>query len=197
MINQTSKSMSGRVKWVSRLAKWWLVVCALFTLWLTGTQCVQFFRIGFPEEGPPIMVGVLAMASMLVTVIWYGFLGRLFHLYERGVFFIGENARCIKALGLIFLVWWVIGIPLTNYKNTTQTEMARAYHNQSVPPEQQIPEGTTMVQVKTRHVEQSLFGMDVGWGLNLHILGAGIVILLIAWIMEEGCRLREDQELTV
>ena len=185
---------SNRMKWISRIAKWWIIICACFSLWLIGNQCLQAIRFGIPDDPPPYLWG-LSMAAMLVTVVWYGFLARLFHLYERGTVFELQNTRCIGTLGLIFIAWWVIGVPLTKYQQDTQTKMAQAYYHQTVAPGERIP--AEAVEVKTRYFNQSLFGVDVGWGLNLHILGAGIIILLIARTMEEGCKLREDQELTV
>ena len=185
---------SHRIKWISRIAKWWIIICACFSLWLIGNQCLQAIRFGIPDD-PPLYLWGLSMASMLVTVVWYGFLARLFHLHEHGIVFEIQNTRCIRTLGLIFLAWWVIGLPLTKYQQDIQTKLAQAYYHQIAAPGEGIP--TEAVEVKTRHVNQSLFGMDVGGGLNLHILGAGIIILLIAWTMEEGCKLREEQELTV
>jgi hypothetical protein len=41
------------------------------------------------------------------------------------------------------------------------------------------------------------FSFDFGTGINFGLLFAGIVIVLIAWIMDEGRKIQEEQELTV
>ena len=125
--------VSNRMKWISRIAKWWIIICACFSLWIIGNQCLAVFRFGIPESLPRYVFG-LTVASMLMTVIWYGFLARLFHLYERGIVFEIRNTRCIRTLGLIFIVWWVTGVPLTKFQQDTQVEMALAYEHQTVAP---------------------------------------------------------------
>jgi hypothetical protein len=41
------------------------------------------------------------------------------------------------------------------------------------------------------------FSFDFGTGVDFGLLLAGIVIVLVAWIMDEGRKIQEEQELTV
>jgi hypothetical protein len=41
------------------------------------------------------------------------------------------------------------------------------------------------------------FSFDFGTGIDFGLFLAGVVIVLIAWIMDEGRKIQEEQELTV
>jgi hypothetical protein len=54
---------------------------------------------------------------------------------------------------------------------------------------------TVTMTVHSFHM--GLFSFDFGTGIDFGVLLAGAIIVLIAWIMDEGRKIQEEQELTV
>ncbi len=123
----------------------------------------------------------------VILAIWYWKLARLFRLYERGFIFASENVRCIKILGLLWIAQW-----------TLKTIHQFVFNYYSLPSlRSSLP---TKVASK---LKEEMFSGNVNlfpfpfWNINFGPLLAGIVIILIAWIMDEGRKIQEEQELTV
>ena len=112
--------------------------------------------------------------------LWYWKLSRLFRFYEQGMIFSVEPISCIKMLGALFCVGGVLNTAL-----------------QMLPPPapQTLPTGVTMGPIHVYHL--NFFQCDFGTGIDFGLLLAGATIVLIAWIMDEGRKIQEEQELTI
>ena len=107
-----------------------------------------------------------------VSVAMYGtaVLIRLFGFYEKGQIFRLDNVRCFRSLSRVLLVWCAVKIvtgPLMS--------LAITLHH---PPGQRI--------------------LWVGLGSpDITALLVGFILGVIAWVMEEGRKLQEEQDYTV
>jgi hypothetical protein len=97
-------------------------------------------------------------------------LQRLFYFYEQLIFFSRETAVCLRKLGLIILIAQLLYPVYCMLISLTLT-----FSN---------PPGQRAIAVA--------FGLP-----QLAFTGVGLAILVIAWIMEEGVRLQEEQEGTI
>ena len=125
--------------------------------------------------------------DVLLTVVlgfWYWNLAKLFRFYERGLIFSAETIHCIKTLGLLCALNWLLLLVL-NIVNRWFP----------VPPPPPLPPDVKVTVVKSGF-SMGFFSFSIG-GINFGFLLAGIVIILIAWIMDEGRKVQEEQELTV
>jgi hypothetical protein len=113
---------------------------------------------------------LVSMISTGVKLVLFYFLIRLFKLYERGEIFTLANVRYIRNIGYTLLVSQLI-IPL--YQGLIGIVLTR-----------QNPPG--------QHFAMFGIGTD-----NLGVLFMSLLIILVSWIMAEGCRLREEQQLTI
>jgi hypothetical protein len=59
-----------------------------------------------------------------------------------------------------------------------------------------LPLGVKVVVTSVKTHSLGFFSFNIG-GINFGMLLAGIIIVLIAWIMDEGRKIQEEQELTV
>jgi hypothetical protein len=114
---------------------------------------------------------VTAIPVAVIEFILY-FLIRLFKLYERGEIFTIDNVNYIKKTGIALLI-----MPLVRLISEGVVSAIVTWGN---------PIGSG-----TRKSVITLTGID------LSLLLTAFVIILISWIMAEGCRLREEQQLTV
>ena len=169
----------NRIRIVSRMAKIVMLGLLVFTLYRTF-----FLRVwsngGFSlsESHPTASLfwyRMVATFFYIVLLVWYWKLFRLFNLYEHGLIFSAQTIRCIKILGMLCVVGWVLGAAL-----------------QVLP--HPLPPGASVVRHGYR---MGFFSFDFGTGMDVGLLFAGIVIVLIAWIMDEGRKIQEEQELTV
>jgi len=182
--NETApKSINSRLKriqLVSRIAKClclvFLVISTVLALFLLSSAQSRSFA---PATVSVWSVLLMAMFQ-IVLVLWYWKLTRLFQLYERGLIFAAETIRCIKTLGILWVAGWVC---------------TSAMHYLPKPPPAVLPPGVT--QTTTGHIRMGFFTFDFGTGIDFGPLLAGTVIILIAWIMDEGRKIQEEQELTV
>lgn len=95
---------------------------------------------------------------------------QLFRLYEQGKIFQPSNVHCFRQLSRVLIWWFVAGIV-----HRSLLTVAMTLHN---PPGQ-------------RQISLDLSSAD------LTALMLGSILAVIAWVMEEGRRLQEDQDLTV
>ena|ERR1035437_4052780 len=173
-----------RIKSVSRIAKLLVIGFLLFTIWFILR--VWIFR------GSPILfdksmaasakaahryplylcVGILSLILPLILCFWYWKLAHLFQCYERGLIFAVETIRCIKCLGVLCLVNWLLGSAI----HLLLQDWPSPYQ-------------------PVRRME--FFSFDFGLGVDFGPLLAGTIIVLVAWIMDEGRKIQEEQELTV
>lgn len=113
---------------------------------------------------------LITMIPTLVFEFILYFLIKLFRLYERGEIFTSNNVRYIKYTGYALLIGQLL--------NPVYQALLTAILTLQNPPGQRI-------------MSISISGTDVG------IILVALLIILISWIMAEGCRLQEEQEYTV
>jgi hypothetical protein len=118
-----------------------------------------------------------------VIWLWYWKLSRLFRLFERGLIFAAETIRCFKILALLCVIGWILAL------------LIESLPGPPFPSHAALPPGATIVHTSVSHF--GFFSFEFGIGVNFGLLFVGITIFLIAWIMDEGRKIQEEQELTV
>lgn len=126
------------------------------------------------QQNLPMSARLMALSVSFITsgvaMACIYFLIRLFGLYEKAEIFTEGSVKCLRSLGSLIIWLFAAGIvqqPLMS--------IALTLHN---PPGQRI-------------IRLGLSSDDIT------ILLIGIVVVLIAWVMEEGRKLQEEQRLTV
>jgi hypothetical protein len=185
---KNSQQRHDRIRLVSRMAKY---VCFVFLAFSIGF-CILYPPWTVPAGYfPQVSFGrsVMLILYQIVLWLWYWKLTRLFHFYEQGKIFEAETIRCIKVLGLLFLVgWWI----------TTLLHFFPMAMPGMPPPTPTAPGAAwTTVKTNSHFYRMGFFSFDFGSGINYGQLFLGLMIVLIAWIMDEGRKLQEEQELTV
>ena len=128
-----------------------------------------FVQIPLPASAR-IMGFMVTMLPTAVGISGAYYLMRLFHLYEQGQIFRLPNVQCFKKLSRVLIWWFAVGII-----HRSILSVALTLHN---PPGQRI--------------------VTLGIGSpDLTALLLGGILAVIAWVMEEGRKLQEDQDLTV
>lgn len=163
-----------------------LLPVLLAIAWATSPLSQTWFGglINWSYIPRPYMYEILHPLS--VTEKWHGFavsllplfvelyilyaLIRLFKLYERGEIFSLQNVNYIRKIGYGVLVTQLIEPIYTGLMGVVLT-----MHN---------PHGHRFAAIT---LDQR----------NLASIFAGIIIILISWIMAEGCKLHEEQQLTI
>ena len=179
----------NRIRIVSLIAKIVMLGLFIFTLYRTffcrifstgGFSLLEILRIH-----PSDTYYIILMFFQIILLVWYWKLFRLFSLYEHGLVFSAQTVRCIKTLGILCAVGWVLMTLLQILPHPLPPS----------PITQTSPPGVAVV-VRYSYM-MGFFSFDFGTGVNFGLLFAGIVIVLIAWIMDEGRKIQEEQELTV
>jgi Protein of unknown function (DUF2975) len=175
------------IKIVSRIAKY---VFLAFFLFMIGLDIFFFhtLRIIVIEHSK---LAPFLIVSQTVLLVWYWKLSRLFSFYERGMIFSSHTSHCIKFLGVLCIIGWLMDFvacclfswpPLSPELNSIYIF--------------QISK-STVTGVSTHTFHTGFFSFDFGTGIDFGTLAAGIAIVLIAFIMDEGRKIHEEQELTV
>jgi hypothetical protein len=95
---------------------------------------------------------------------------KLFRLYEIGQIFRPANVRCFRNLSRALIAWCLVNIASGELLSLALT----AHH----------PPGQRMI--------------SVGFGSpDITALLVGLILSVIAWVMEEGRKMQEEQDLTV
>jgi hypothetical protein len=128
-----------------------------------------FVKIPLPASAR-CMGFLVTMMPTAVAMFGAYYLMRLFHLYEQGAIFRPSNVQCFKKLSRVLIWWFAVGIV-----HRSLLSVALTLHN---PPGQRI------------------FTLSIG-SPDLTALLLGCILAVIAWVMEEGRKLQEDQDLTV
>lgn len=113
--------------------------------------------------------GISSMPMLVELYILYSLI-KLFGLYSKGEIFSVNNVKHIRNIGYALLITQVIN-PI--YEGLMG--VALTWHN---------PHGHRFAAFT---LDQTNFG----------IILVGLIVILISWIMAEGCRLREEQQLTI
>jgi len=188
-----------RIKTVSRIAK--LMVLAFFAVFLWQLLFLQIAN-SFPtfhelidvsaaiSARVPIYISKAAILDDLIVrptmavllAVWCWKLINLFRYYERGLIFDGKTIHCLKILGILCVVGWMLNC-VGQYCSILEYQQLRP------PPNLQHSPIDICHAIDFRGLRFYSF--------NFGLLFAGIVIVLIAWIMDEGRKIQEEQELTV
>ena len=178
----------NRIRIVSRIAKIVMLGLLIFTLYFPiRTYIFQILSPSF-KRGGFSLPDVLTTVSQIILWVWYWKLFRLFSLYEQGLIFSAQTIRCIKILGVLCAVGWALITLLQLLPHPLPSSQIIQTHP---------PEATVIKGVVVSSYRLGFFSFDFGTGINFGLLFAGIVIVLIAWIMDEGRKIQEEQELTV
>lgn len=180
--NETNNVRFNRIKLVSRLFRWFVLANLAFNVgfWVlfSTSGLIQF-----------TLLSVLGVVSTLLMFFWFWKLAHLFRIYERGLIFAAETIRCIKVLGVVCLTGWLV-------------LFAAHFTPRPEPVPHTYPAGVKVERVKGEKVTQHSYRMgflsfDFGSGIDLGLLFVGAAVVLAAWIMDEGRKIQEEQELTV
>lgn len=110
----------------------------------------------------------LSLVPLVTAMFLLKQLINLFRFYEAGHFFTAETVRCIKLVAVIALLW----------------ELGRPFYN------------ALGIWVMT----QQQYSLAAAWQFDVtDIRGIVVALLLytIAWVMQEGVKLQQEQDLTV
>ena len=160
----------------------WVAACLMPVI----NALVWFFINSFPQmmysRMLPYFVSLPLPASarimgFFVTMLPTGvamagayYLMRLFRLYEQGHIFREANVHCFKCLSRVLIWWFVVGIV---HKSLLSIALTLHY-----------PPGQRMISIELGSPD-----------LTALLLGA--ILAVIAWVMDEGRKLQEDQDFTV
>lgn len=114
-----------------------------------------------------LLIGLLP--SAIIMAILY-FLIKLFKLYEQGKIFTVLNVKYIKNVGITMLIGQVV-----NFIYEGLISFALTFHN---------PAGHKVATVS--------FGT-----FDVYNILTAIMVIVISWIMAEGCKLQEEHQYTV
>ncbi len=183
-----------RIKTISRLSRWTVIGFLVFAVWLLlgllFSSITTWSRTGATPGTTVFDWGyfcssLAALIYHLVLCCWYWKLAQLFRLYERGSIFTSETIRCIKTLGLLCLMGWAL---------MSATHFLSSGLPRFTPPA--LPQDA-LVTVTTQVYRLGFFSFDFGTGIDFGVLLGGLIVVLAAWIMDEGRKLQEEQALTV
>ena len=113
---------------------------------------------------------LLSSISLIIVEFILYYLIRLFRLYEQGEIFTAANVSYIRKSGYALLLMQIMA-PITEGFLT----LIISWGN---PPGHRIAAASVS-------------------GLDLTLIITAFMVILISWIMTEGCRLREEQQLTI
>jgi hypothetical protein len=177
-----------RIKFVSRVAKY---ICSGFLLFSIGFNLLFLFPLPDASKAT-IWRELLLVGFQIILWVWYWKLSRVFSFYERGMIFAAETIRSIKTLGFLWVIGWLL-LTILHFSPRTPTQVQA-----TLPPATTSTDGTAHIVVThVTKIQMGFFTFNFGTGIDFGPLLAGAVIILIAWIMDEGRKIQEEQELTV
>jgi len=185
-MNDETKIASARlqrIKTVSRIFRYFVLANLVFNV---GFWALAFLTSSSGGIGITVR-GLFFRASVLLMFFWFWKLAQLFRLYERGLIFAAETIHCIKVLGMICVIGW---LTLIGVQFTPRAEPVT--HNPSA--------DVHLVKAATgekHNFRIGFFSFDFGTGIDFGTLFVGASVILAAWIMDEGRKIQEEQELTV
>ena len=182
-ISSKTSPRLNRVQKVSRFFRYFVLANLVFNV---GFWLLTFSSSIANDTGMTIR-GFLVSASMLLMFFWFWKLSQLFQLYERGLIFAAESIRCIKVLGIICVIGWMT---LVVMRFTSRPEPVPNNFSADVPL-------AKAVIVEKHYYRMGFFSFDFGTGIDFGTLFLGASVILAAWIMDEGRKIQEEQELTV
>ena len=134
---------------------------------------VSLAGLPIPSPTPPIIKALGFAVSLIPTGIDMAvmfFLARLFGLYAKGKIFTGENVRYIKKIGVTLLIGQALS-------PVYQALLSAALTCQN-------PAGERMIRIGFSDA-------------NITSVTTALVVIVAAWIMDEGRKINEEQALTI
>jgi len=182
-------STQAKIKKVSSIFRWLFLVLLIavplvhILSWLNAPVPIDLsggFFISVVPQGVKILhplsfstklVGFLigAIPVVLIEFILY-FLIKLFKLYEQAEIFSIQNVNYIKKIGNTLLITQIVTIICNGFLSVVLT-----LNN---------PHGLRTLVLTIS-------------GMHISLILTAFIIILIAWIMAEGCQLRDEQQLTI
>ncbi len=152
--------------------------------WINAPIPLGFPKAGFTASFIPDGIEILHVLSpftkfsgfliclipLFFTELVLYFLVKLFNLYEKAEIFSIKNVTYIKKIGYALLLGQLVN-PLFDALMTFNLTWGN-------------PHGHRMI------------GITID-GTNIGIILGALMTILISWIMAEGCKLREEQQLTI
>lgn len=170
----------NRIKIVSRIVRYTVLALFVFTI---GFWLLSIFSSASFWTAKDLGRALLDVLLITVLGFWYWNLAKLFRFYECGLIFAAKTIKCIKTLGVLCAVNWLLLLVLN---------LVNRWFPAPPPP---LPPDVKETVVKSGF-STGFFSFSIG-GINFGFLLAGFVIISIAWIMDEGRKTREEQEFTV
>jgi len=156
------------------------IICWTYFNEIYSSQSMPFNPAHISLEKLPIIVPLIPkvkflgfLASMIPTGIAMAIviiLIKLFGLYRDAKIFSSRNVRCIKHIGYLI----IIGQLITPFYEALMT-LILTMNN---------PVGERMIRVSFT-------------GMNLFTIVFGLMIILIAWVMDEGRKIKQEMAYTV
>jgi uncharacterized membrane protein YvlD (DUF360 family) len=152
------------------------VICATFWVFFNRIRgSTSMIPLPVPVTGDLSgLTRLLAFLTELVpmTALIYGLmkLRELFSYYEKGLIFAGKNVACFRSLGRALIAWVICDVAKNSLLSIVLT-----LHN---------PPGQRLITI-------GLYSAD------FTAVFVGIVILFIAWVMDEARKIQEDQALII
>jgi hypothetical protein len=112
---------------------------------------------------------IVSLIPMSIDITALLTLVKLFKLYENGKIFTIANVKCFRRLGYILIIWAFASVLYDMIISGILTH---------------IP------------IKWFFFGISLR-SADLTTLIIGGIVLLISWVMNEGCKLEEEQALTI
>ena len=180
---KTAGARLERIKTVSQVFRYFVLANLLFNFCFWALAFLTWF-----SDGIGITVrGLLMGASVLLMLFWFWKLSRLFRFYERGLIFAAKTIRWIKVLGIICVIGWItlVAVRFTPGPVSVPHNPPADVHSVRVMPMEQ------------HSFRIGFFSFDFGTGIDFGTLFVGASVILAGWIMDEGRKIQEEQELTV
>ena len=119
-----------------------------------------------------IRLGAFVTEMIPLAAMIYGLLKlrELFHLYETGLIFTDKNVACFRSLGRALIAWVICDLVKNSLLSVVLTLPNPPGH---------------------RIITLGLYSADFA------AIFVGIVILIIAWVMDEARKIQEDQALII
>ena len=166
-----------------------LIVMPIFLMiaWINAPHQIQFLAGIFTIDNVPQNYPILAPLPLSAKIIGFFisliptgvkmfvlyFLIKLFRLYERGEIFLINNVQYIRNTGYTLFIGQLLN-PI--YQALISADLTWVNHT--------VQKGMRMMIVSFDNT-------------NINMLLTSLLIILISWIMAEGCKLRDEQQLTI
>lgn len=194
------KSHRDRLFWYSRAGHLLFLIYFLYAAYVLITSqntlvhwTISHFKPSgmppFPIDSLPALGGlILNTISSLLLCWWYWMVARLFRKCEKGQVFSVTSFHLLKKIAKLFLFFAVVGL--------FSQLFVEMIFGPSLPgiPADELSEFIRAANVT--HVRFGMFGLQFN-ELDLEPIAVALIIFIALGVIEEGRRIREEQQLTV